>query len=318
MAQFDAQDHTAKQQQLWARAIDPNVLGRSATAKSTAEVLAQMVSESMITTFDDEWEVMPVGRSKVIHTQGVLCQFNLDVVDTQYTGLLAKGTQSGIIRMGPATNLDAVLGRQFFPGMGIKFLRSGAKSANFVALRATGPGGSENFFATTISNHVAPPSALVSLNKFQQASGCIDMVGLSDVASYTQDGTKVSPNFPFELQFEPTSAAKATQTDKKKTNADMLTALSSIPQGTKLFDIYSFASPADKLAGKKLLLGSLTTSSQCTTTLFGDDHLYFRHQRMEQDFALKPEWIKQMPSLNDPVCKASAGPISQWQCPVKK
>merc|ERR1712072_548265 len=316
---FHSQAHNTKQSQLWERLTAPNVVGKSAPAKSAAQVLSQILGESMITTFDDEWEVMPKGRTKVIHTQGVACQFDLDVSSTQYTGLFAKGKQAGIIRMGAAANLDSWIGRAFFPGMGIKFLRSGVRPGSFVALRATGAGGSENFFASTISNHVAPAAALVKLNKFQQASGCIDMVGLSDVCAYTQDGkTVASPNFPFELYFEPTAAAKATQNDEKKTNDSLLKALASIKPGTTLFDVYAFASPADKKAGKKALLGSLSTTSQCVQTLFGDEHFYFRHQRMEQDFALRPEWIKQMPELKDSACKATAGPIGQWQCPAKK
>ena len=68
-----------------------------------------------------------------------------------------------------------------------------------------GPGGSWNYFDGDVpmSNHVAPAAALVKSGKFQQASGCIDMVGLSDACSHTQAGTKVeSPVFPFEIMFK--------------------------------------------------------------------------------------------------------------------
>lgn len=259
-------------------------------------------------------------RCKVIHTQGVVCQFNLDVAPgLPWTGLFSEGNQEGLIRLGAANSLDEwSFLRKVFPGMGIKFLRTGRKSANFVALRETGPGGSENYFASTISNHVAPPSALLKLGKFQEASGCVSMVGLSDVASYGQDGQKAaSPEFPFELAFEPTSAAKATQDDQAKSNDGMLKALSSIPSGTTLFEVYSYASPADKKAGKKAYLGKLTTTSECVESTFGDEHMFFRHVRMEEDFKLKPEWIPQMPALQDPGClKPTTGPISKWQCPA--
>lgn len=320
MSNFEAQDHKEKEDQLWERMTDTANVGKSAEPKGALSVLKQMVSESMITTFEDQWEVLPKGRSKVIHTQGVHCRFKLDVTgDSQFTGLLSKGTQTGIIRMGAAQSLDGSFpAPKMFPGIGIKFLRSGVKSANFVALRSTGPGGSWNFFDSEITNHVAPPAALLKLNKFQQASGCVDMVGLSDVCKFNQEGQSVSqPVFPFELEFVATAAAKAASSPHQKKNNELLKELSAIPAGTTLFEVYTYASPADKLAGKKALLGSLSTTSQCVQSLFGDNQMYFRHQRMEEDFALAPEWIKQMPALKDPACKATAGPVSQWQCPVK-
>merc|ERR1712159_259823 len=210
-----------------------------------------MTSESMITAFDDQWEVMPAGRSKVIHTQGVHCQFKLEISESSYTGLLSNGVQAGIIRMGAAQNLD---GGVMFPGIGVKFLRSGVKSANFVALRSTGPGGSWSFFDTEITNRVAPPSALMALNKFQQASGCVNMVGLSDVCKFNQQGQATStPVFPFELEFVATTAAKAASSSHQKKNDELLKELSSIPAGTTLFQVYTYASPADKLAKKKSL-----------------------------------------------------------------
>ena len=49
-----------------------------------------------------------------------------------------------------------------------------------------------HFYGSVFSNHVTPPDELVALGKFQQASGCINMVGLSDACSYTQAGEKVS------------------------------------------------------------------------------------------------------------------------------
>jgi len=271
----------------------------------------------MITTFDDQWEVMPAGRTKVIHSQGVHCQFELKVSDNSYTGLLAQGNQAGIIRMGAAQNLD---GGVMFPGIGVKFLRTGQKSANFVALRSTGPGGSMNFFADKLTNHVAPPAALVALHKFDQASGCTTMVGLSDVASYSQSGEKVSsPLFPFELEFEPSQEAQATMTDEKQTNDSLLNSLANIKPGTKLFDVYAVGSPSEAKQGTKKLLGTLTTTSECVRSTFGDEHMYFRHQRMEEDFAIRTEWIEQMKELSDTpagsICKATTGPISKWQCP---
>jgi hypothetical protein len=197
-----------------------------------------------------------------------------------------------------------------FPGMGIKFLRSGVRSADFVALRSAGPGGSYNFFESVFSNHVVPPPELEALHKFTQASGCPNMVGLSDVCSYTQAGVQAhDPRFPFEILFEPTG--NVTFADVKKSNADLLHELSSIPVGTPLFDVYTHASPMDQKQGVKMLIGTLSSASECVQSLFGDKKLFYRHQRMEEDFALRPNWIQDIDGKH---CTASTGPISKWQC----
>lgn len=225
--------------------------------------------------------------------------------------------QSGLIRLGSASSLDGLHPPHVptvFPGFGIKFLRSGVRSANWVSLRKTGPGGSYNYFDSTFSNHVAPDDALVKLGKFQQASGCIDMVGLSDACTYTQAGEKVNePVFPFEVWFEPTGSVSFP--DKRKSNADLLGELSGIPDGTEIFSVHAFASPADKKQGKQITLGTLTSRGTCHQSLFSDLDLFFRHQRMEEDFAMRTEWIPEMEALGDSTCTATVGPISQWQCP---
>jgi len=247
-----------------------------------------------------------------------MCQFDLSVQSSSpFTGILSPGKQSGMIRLGSASSLDGLHPPHVptvFPGFGIKFLRSGVRSANWVSLRQTGPGGSYNFFDSTFSNHVAPDSALIALGKFQQASGCVDSVGLSDACTYTQDGEKVDdPQFPFELWFEPTGAVSFE--DKRKENFQLLAELAGIPDGSELFTVHAFMSPADKLAGKEITIGTLTTTGTCHQSKFGDLDLFFRHQRMEEDFAQKPEWIPQMAALGQVACLATTGPIAQWQCP---
>jgi len=313
MKAFDAQSHTDKQKQLWGEISSPSVVGKSQPAKSIASSLSKMLLESMRTTFDSRWEVMPAGREKVIHVQGVHCSFELSVsAESVFTGIFAPGKVAGLIRLGSASNVEG-LGGQIFPGLGIKFLRSGVHSANFVALRTAGPGGNTNFFDSEISSHAAPNKNLQRLGKFQQASGCIDMVGLSDVCAHTQDGEKVDkPVFPFKVIFEPAGNLKFANT--KKTNSELLRELATIKAGTKLFDVYTVADPAHEKAGKRTFLGSLSTTSQCHQSLFGDQKLFFRHQRMEEDFALRPEWIGQMKALADDACVATAGPASKWQC----
>lgn len=176
-----------------------------------------------------------------------------------------------------------------------------------------------DYFNSSFSNHGAPATALKMLKKFQQATGCISMVGLSDLCTHDQAGARAKPQpvFPFEIIFEPTGHAHTSKT-KKTSNDQLLTELASIPKGTELFKVRAYASPTDKKNGKLTEVGVLTTASQCHRSLFGDHQLFFRHQRMEEDFAQAPSWIEEMKALSDPTdtsCNPSTGPIPQWQCP---
>ena len=313
MDAFEAQTHGDKLAQLWAKVTAPGVVNQSAEILSVPEASIKALTESMRTTFDDHWEVFPLNRSKVIHTQGVHCQFELAVDDASpFTGILAAGTTStGILRMGNALDMQAMS----FPGMGIKFLRTGVKSANFVTLRLGGATKSNwNYFGAPQTNNVAPPDALVMTGKFQQATGCVSRVGLSDLCAYDQEGRKATPlKFPYELMFYPTGHANFS--DAEKNNTQLISELASIPAGTKLYDVLAFDSPAAKAgAGNKTTVGTLTTTTACYPSLFGDKQLFFRHQRMEEDFAAEPGWIEGAVALGDENCKATVGPISKWQC----
>jgi len=318
MQEFEAQSYQEKTDQLWDRVTDRSVEGKSGPDHLAVHTLNTLLAYSMITPFDDNMEVMPAGRERLIHSQAVVCKIDLKVDShSPFTGVLSPGSHPGMIRFGSAASLNEPLLPKIFPGFGIKFLRSGKRSANWVNLRSVGDAGSWNFFESQFSNHVAPQAALVKLHKFQQASGCITMVGLSDACTYDEHGKEAAnPEFPFEIVWEPTG--QVSFPDKKKRNEDMLDELASIPAGTEVFEVYTYASPLDKKNGHKTRLGMLSTTSSCHKSLFGDLNLFFRHQRVEEDFALRPDWIRQMGQHIDAAsdaCEATAGPVSQWQCP---
>ena len=124
---------------------------------------------------------MPEGRQKFVHGVGAVCKFTLDIHDSPYTGLFKNGVQTGIIRIGPA--LDIADGAGPSPGAGIKFLRTGKSSGNFVIGINTKK--SYNIFDPDLYplyNHLLEPVNNQSLfNKFLQGSECPKIVGLSDI-----------------------------------------------------------------------------------------------------------------------------------------
>lgn len=42
-------------------------------------------------------------------------------------------------------------------------------------------------------------------------------------------------------------------------------------------------------------IAEITTTSEMTTSYWGDEKMYFRHQRMEDDLAIHPEWEQYTP-----------------------
>ena len=59
-----------------------------------------------------------------------------------------------------------------------------------------------------------------------------------------------------------------------------------IPKGTPIYSLKAHSEPADK---QGTFLGNIVVDG-CTTSKFGDERLFFQHQRIEEDIALKPDW----------------------------
>ena len=113
-----------------------------------------MVTESVVTPFADEWDVMPNGRVKVIHSVGAVCPFEINIENSPFTGIFQTGKVTGFIRAGAAT--DFTDGSGLSPGVGVKFMRSNAMSANFQALFTIEPlpNGNHNFFSVPLTNQL--------------------------------------------------------------------------------------------------------------------------------------------------------------------
>jgi len=251
----------------------------------------------MQTSFDNFLPTMPKGRDKFIHTGGCVGQIDMTIRNSPYTGLLARGTQRGFVRMGPAAapNDDGLL-----PGWGFKFPRTGVPSGDFVAMHSVQQGQPFNFFANNISTKIAPASgALMALARiFEAATICSSQVGISDLAKYSQAGRSVaSPKFPYKLFFQPSAG---TQTSNSvKTIDQLMDEWARFPVGMKLFTVYAFDTPtSDEAAhpttldtcGSPRLLGDVNVASTCSASDYGDRQFHIRHQRIEEDWALRPDF----------------------------
>ena len=109
-----------------------------------------------MTTFENQWDILPAGRVKVIHGIGAVCPFTIDITeDSPYTGVLKAGTSTGLLRMGGGGDWRSILTPGLLPGTAVKFLRTGAPSANVVLVNSqVSMPDSFDFFAVPLRNHV--------------------------------------------------------------------------------------------------------------------------------------------------------------------
>jgi hypothetical protein len=297
---FEDLKATEKQTYFWDRITQDKI-------SSDYPNVALIVSESVQTTFDNFAfkDEMPNGRIKYIHTIGAVCPFELNVNSASpYTGLFQPGSVHGFIRLGSAASYS---NGGLTPGLGLKFPRTGQPSGNYVALHSLDLGQSWNFFAYNVSNHISPPVGATAIlaKKFNQASQCAPQVGLSDMARIAQDGTvSASPKTPFKLFMVPSAAVQMSAIERTPDQVNQL--MASHPVGTTIYSVYACGAAATTEAemtptdgglevacAQPILLGDIVTTAQCTSSNYGDTKFHIRHQRIEDDWALHPEFLQQ-------------------------
>jgi hypothetical protein len=252
---------------------------------SALSVLTGVLGESVFQSFDAGSDVFPHDRTKWIHSVGVVGGIRfVSSGNHPYKGLF-EGAEHGLVRFSSAKEPGD---GGFTPGMGIKFLRDGRPSANFVAMYTLdGQTCDENnFFQHEWSNHIPLTDNFglkIIAAKFWQASYCPLMVGISDLASADYKQPAPAGTFPWQLIFAPKASSGCDCHDY----AGCLQNLQNIPEGTDLFEVFALASPG----AERQSIGTITLTSSMRTGHFGDGELFFRHQRMEEDFAINPQWL---------------------------
>ena len=242
-------------------------------------------------TFENGWLGV---RDKYIHSVGNVAKVKYTPVANNegYTGIFASGADHGLIRLSAAKQYDTTKTTaaealdNFTPGFGLKFLRDAVPSGNLVAMYGVNGADSWNFFKMDFSNHIGSAQGValtLVAKKFETATPFVQYVGLSDIASYTQDGTlTTTPKFPFQLSFEPVMREKFSD----DFDQDFQQQLASIPAGSHLYKVHAMAEPDSP----KVHIGDLTITSELVSSYFGDRYLFFKHQDIQEDIVFRPEW----------------------------
>ena len=279
-----------------------------------AKCLPYIFIESMSPTVDLVSDEFPEGRYKLIHSVGGAASFKIDWDSNPYTGLF-QGSDYGLLRFASASEPKEGAGNNavdsgFVPGIGMKFLRDGVESANVVFLHKLTAADSWNFFKHMQSNHLSAnnlgTAETVLKAKFETSgSSWVNMVGLSHLATYDQKGAAVDSSklsFPFQLVIVPTDTMATRFPDEY--DKPLIEQLREIEIGTILYEVHAKAdydAPLTKI-------GSLKLTSKIESSVYADQKLFLKHQTMEEDFALKPEWGARCPTNDDClVCPVDTG-----------
>eukprot|EP00756_Hemistasia_phaeocysticola_P039623 Hpha_TRINITY_DN16824_c0_g2::TRINITY_DN16824_c0_g2_i2::g.150097::m.150097 len=151
---YESKTAAEKQDILWKQVTADETGGKY---PSTLE-LPGIFAESMKTVFEANSDVFPAGRIKYIHSVGSVCKASFNAVPgSKYTGAFA-GSSNVLIRFSSAKDIDQKA-PSMTPGFGIKFLRNGMQSGNFVAMPGLDGQSSFNFFKYNFTNILAYPKA---------------------------------------------------------------------------------------------------------------------------------------------------------------
>lgn len=253
------------------------------------------------TFLHDEDDEQPPGRYRTIHQVAAVASVRVKWNQSTthgYTGIFTQDVDYGIIRLGSAGKPTEGLGVEpsasgFAAGMALKLLRDGVPSANVVTVRSSGAQ-SWNFFHGPLTNHIShkssatPVASTSSILLFSKTlSRWTTMVGLQDFGRFGIDGSKVSDeeiSFPYQVIFWPTEEMQALFPDEFEST--LTEQLKVIPLGTMLYHIYT---KSDYYAAAEHI-GDIILTSTLQGSKFGDERLFFRHQFMDDDFDMHPEW----------------------------
>ena len=286
---YENQTAASKQEQMWS--IMEEGIGGSGSYPNFFTLSRFLCCEDIEGSVSHYEDSLPYDHSKRIHSVGGVAKaIWKNVGDHNYTGLFSQNETMAFVRLSYAGEPSRT---GTTPGIGLKLFRDGLPSANLVAMKSLSGQSSGNFFQEIFSNHVeAPPgSSILNLleSKFNDVSSPATMVGLSDFASFNETGDMLAMEdiqFPFRLMFHPNPELQ-NKFKGARPRDSLQRMLASIANGTKLYDIYALSAP-NSVGEEKI--GELYTSSDIIFSDASDNFLFFRHQKMMEDFALRPEW----------------------------
>ncbi len=260
---------------------------------------------------------------------------------TPYTGLLTPGqTNECIIRLSSAMKppakeqnkfgkffLNATGGKlrdaKLFPMVALKCFRKGTHSGNLLfAGRKIGQKSGDFFqhcLCTQMTERV-PGLLKPFIRKFYSYSENPLSLGVSDFCALDQHGESEDSNwknhFPYVVMLMPVyKGIEPLSVDHDDDNYEdfdnYIDDLLKVPSGSVLFDVYACPTPTCALNARKIQrIGRIVSTSEMILST-PNDGLFFRHQKREDDYILKPEWREQVKATCSPDNGKTVGTIDR-------
>lgn len=285
-------------------------------------------------------------HEKALCPYGVVCRAKLELFDGEslrtnpYTGLLTPNTthEHCLLRLSsgikpPATELKALWARailrvsgdklrnaKLFPTAALKIFRAQAASGNILFAGSKVGQRDQDYFAHSQCTQVTeqmPRGIKPFIRKFWNYSDYPFSLGLSDLCWHSVEGKEVEPedlNFPYCLVLHPIH--RLTQHELEVDSFDrFLDDVLSIPANTHLFDVFACPDPRSVPDPSKLQrIGRIMSTCDMMPSSH-QDGLFFKHQRKEEDFVLKPDWKEQVTSIECHVGKTvgTVNKLAGWK-----
>jgi hypothetical protein len=236
---------------------------------------------------------------------------------------------------------------KLFPTAALKVFRQDVQSGNLLF------GGSKigqreaDYFAHCQASSMTermPRLVKPFVKKFWRYSDHPLSLGTSEFCTHRNDGSatetegdfQTEVNFPFAVILRPcknrnstasSTASTTTTTPVSSSNSTTTDAFAdsfdaflddvlSTPAGTVLFDVFACPDPFAVPDPSKLQrIGRITTTSEMIQSA-PDDGLFFRHQKKEEDYDLRPSWreaLKAQVSMDAGKVKGTIGQLAGWK-----
>lgn len=159
------------------------------------------------------------------------------------------------------------------------------------------------------------------MRKFWKYSDYPLSLGVSEFCSYNVNGEEVeadSLSFPFAVILKPCLAAENTAAipDSESAFDNFLERILNVPENTVLFELFACPDPYDVPDPSKLQRIGRVVSTSTMFPSVPNDGLFFKHQKKEDDYNLRPSWRQALQakiSIDDGQIKGTVGQLAGWK-----
>lgn len=277
---YESWSAKSKEAYLWEKMILPSQY--TSLPELTGIDVPGLFLTALRVKMDRESDQVTRGWKKAVHAHGTVAKVcYTSQPGHRFTGMF-QGADHGLLRLSLTGDPRR---RGFAPGLALKLLRDKQPSANLSALVSlTGQGSNFNFFANELSNivPVVPQIGPQLINLiFRRVTRYPTMLHLENLAQADQSGRSIeAPVFPEQIYFKPASNLQFPETPDHDFRVDLAT----LPVGTVIYEVYAPLTTQSQeidIRSQSSKIGEITLTSQFISSDYGDQSLFFRHQRFK-------------------------------------